>query len=106
MYSNRLPAGFLPLFSHSLLLCVPFRLTLPPPHLPNNAEVSDLKSEVNKSVSLKGRVIIPLPNFFFFGGSLTARPDQISQFAMETTQKGASNYWREAGDARGEGRER
>lgn len=31
---------------------------------------------------------------------LTRRLDQISQFAMETTRKGTSNYWREMVDTK------
>lgn len=41
----------------------------------------------------------PLPTFFGTRGLTTCR-DQISQFAMETTQRGTSNYCREAADAR------
>lgn len=63
MYSNRLPAGFLPLFSPSLLVS----------HFPYTSsaihtQVSILKSELNKSVSLKGRVIIPYLILFLGGG--------------------------------------
>lgn len=31
---------------------------------------------------------------------MTRRLDQISQFAMETTRKGTSNYWREMADTK------
>lgn len=82
--------------------------TFPPPHLPYTLRCQFLRSELNKSVSLKGHIIIPyLFFFFFFTGmrGLTRRLDQISQFAMETTWEGTSNYWREMVDSKDKDKE-
>lgn len=102
MYSSRLPAGFLPLFSHPLLVCAFLSLTFPPPHLPYTLKVSIFEKWTEQKRFPERTSNYPLPHFFLFLGTrgLTARLDQISQFTMETTQKGRSNYWREMADAR------
>lgn len=90
MYSKRLPAGFLPLFSHSLLVC----RSLQPPSRHTHRSVN-----FEKWTEQKGRVIIPYLILFRIR-AMTARLDPISQFAMETTHWGRSINWREVADAR------
>lgn len=95
MYSNRLPAGFLPLFSHSLLV------SYFPCHTHwsvNFEKWTEQKHFPERTCNYPYLIFFFI--FFFFGTrGLTARLDQISQFAMETTHRGASNYWRDVVDA-------
>lgn len=99
MYCIGLPAGFLPLFSRSL------PLSASRSHSTSSAihtEVSILKSAPNKSVFLKGSVIINFLSLPFppRGGVWPLALTKSVNLPWKLHRKGTPNYWRGMVDAR------